>query len=298
MQNVISTLPSIILHLLLYIILAVESLEDYASLSCGALLGGHRYCLDYSNRSLLLPPDGSNITTILDLSYNKIKTIARDKFKSQRLLMKLDLSHNEIVNIDPTALLQLRSLSEINLGNNPYICEYAICPFRNWLDSNKRLVKDVDDVTCSGPQHFRGRKVVDAEIASEMCRNGTIHHGFEINTGTVFMIWIVVPIMITTLTAFYIVLNGNNRFGRTVRGCFVACCERTMPARRSDLSPERENNQGSRAVFGGNHGNHAREHFSESLSGDENLAPVESVGQLEMEEVRPGPSNSSSSSFW
>ena len=39
--------------------------------------------------------------------------------------------------------------------------------------SNKRLVKDVDDVTCSGPQHFRGRKVVDAEIASEMCSEWT-----------------------------------------------------------------------------------------------------------------------------
>ena len=109
------------------------------------------------------------------------------------------------------------------------------------------------------------------------------------------MIWIVVPIMITTLTAFYIVLNGNNRFGRTVRGCFLACCQRTIPARRSDQSPERDNNPGVGAEIERNHG---REHFSGNVSGEENLAPVESVDQMEMEEVRPGPSNASSSSYW
>ena len=40
----------------------VESSDD---LSCGTLLGDHRYCLDYSNKSLVKPPEGTNVTTIL-----------------------------------------------------------------------------------------------------------------------------------------------------------------------------------------------------------------------------------------
>ena len=122
-------------------------------------------------------------------------------------------------------------------------------------------------------------------------------HLTEVFSGTVFMIWIVVPIMITTLTAFYIVLNGNNRFGRAVRGCFLACCQRTMPNRRAERTPEREDRQESPQDSGLDR-NETQEHFSGSVNGQENLAPVESVGQLEIEEVRPGPSNASSGSFW
>jgi len=297
MQNVRTSILTIILPLLLHIFKTEVSVEGYDDFSCGTLLGDHRYCLDYSNKSLLKPPDGTNVTSILDLSHNRIQTITEDKFKSQRLLIKLDLSHNDITNIDPDALQHLKSLAEIKLGYNPYLCEASICSFRNWLFSNMNLVKDIQSVTCNGPLTHRGRKIIELD-ADAICRNGTIHHGFEINTGTVFMIWIVVPIMITTLTAFYIVLNGNNRFGRAVRGCFLACCQRTIPARRAERTPDRDNNQET-PEDGGLGRNETREHFSGGVYiGEESLAPVESVEQLEMEDVRPGPSNASSGSYW
>ena len=44
-----------------------------------------------------------------------------------------DLSYNDISNIDPDALKHLKSLTEIKLGNNPYVCEASICSFRIWL---------------------------------------------------------------------------------------------------------------------------------------------------------------------
>ena len=112
-------------------------------------------------------------------------------------------------------------------------------------------------------------------------------------SGTVFMIWIVVPIMITTLTAFYIVLNGNNRFGRAVRGCFMACCQRTMPARTAEQTAEEDTNQSPEE--GGPARNETREHLSGRVYAEDNIAPVESV---EMDEVRPGPSNASSGPYW
>ena len=46
------------------------------------------------------------------------------------------------------------------------------------------------------------------------------------------MIWIVVPILITCLTALYIVVNGNNRVGRTVRSSLWSCCRGVFPAGR------------------------------------------------------------------
>ncbi|XP_063685296.1 leucine-rich repeat-containing protein 52-like isoform X3 [Bolinopsis microptera] len=298
MQNVRTTLlTTIILPLFLQVIQTETKVSSYDDLSCGTLLGDYRYCLDYSNKSLTKPPEGTNVTSILNLSNNKIKTIGEERFKSQRLLMKLDLSHNDISNIDPDALKHLKSLTEIKLGNNPYVCEASICSFRNWLFGNMHMVKDIKSVTCIGPVALRGQKIIELD-ADSVCSNGTIHHGFEINTGTVFMIWIVVPIMITTLTAFYIVLNGNNRFGRSVRSCFLICCQRTRPPIRAQRSPDRNINQDTPDAGSSPGRNSTRNHFSGSVYGEENLAPVENVERVEMEDVRPGPSNASSGSFW
>lgn len=298
MQHVrITTTFTILLPLFLQVFKTGEVTERNVT-SCGSLLGDHRYCLNYTSFSppLYAPPDGANVTSILDLSHNKIQTISDNKFNSHRLLIRLDLSHNDIKNVKPDAFKPLKSLKKIKLGNNPYSCDYTVCAFRTWVFNNKHLIEDLNSVTCETPVQHRGRRVIDLD-PEDICRNGTIHHGFEINTGTVFMIWIVVPIMITTLTAFYIVLNGNNRFGRAVRGCFLACCQRSISNRRAERTPEREEYQESGEDQGSGR-TETQEHFSGSNSGQENLAPVESVGQLEMEEVRPGPSNASAGSFW
>ena len=51
------------------------------------------------------------------------------------------------------------------------------------LSSNRLLVKDLDAVTCSSPQHFKGRKIVDADVAS-VCSKSNL--SFRLNFDAIF----------------------------------------------------------------------------------------------------------------
>ncbi|XP_063685297.1 leucine-rich repeat transmembrane protein FLRT3-like isoform X4 [Bolinopsis microptera] len=240
MQNVRTTLlTTIILPLFLQVIQTETKVSSYDDLSCGTLLGDYRYCLDYSNKSLTKPPEGTNVTSILNLSNNKIKTIGEERFKSQRLLMKLDLSHNDISNIDPDALKHLKSLTEIKLGNNPYVCEASICSFRNWLFGNMHMVKDIKSVTCIGPVALRGQKIIELD-ADSVCSNGTIHHGFEINTETLMGLLILLVMIVIVLAIFGI--------RERISGRVVVPAGWQVRILRNDFQPNR--NQAARQLVG------------------------------------------------
>lgn len=140
------------------------------------------------------------------------------------------------------------------LGDGRYCLDYSNrqldSPPPGWnitsiLNANK--VKDLQEVICSSPSNLRGQKIFYID-AAPLCKNGTLHHGFEINTGTVFLIWIVVPILITLLTALYILINGNNRIARSLRLHLLAFAQRIhdrsahnrparAPARRDSGEP-------------------------------------------------------------
>ena len=94
------------------------------------------------------------------------------------------------------------------------------------------------------------------------------------------MIWIVVPILITSLTALYIVVNGNNRVGRLVRSSLWSCCRGVYGGRQASMpvwAPTEDP-----PTF------HQDERQQSAPSRP--LTPVECVEQ-EMVEVTAGPSN-------
>jgi len=207
----------------------VTSLVTYDT--CGTLLGDGRYCRNYASKDLSdLPNEGWNVTTILILSDNHISALHKEPFKHDSLLVEVDLRDNHIQYIDKHAFSGLPNLARVYLGNNRLHCDASICGFRDWLliNNNKNKVVDINNVKCLTPDRYKGSPILNLPNAA--CKNTSYDNAFEINTGTVFIIWIMVPVCITLVTAMYILINGGHACGRAIRRfwhryiCYYCCC--------------------------------------------------------------------------
>ncbi|KAK8759397.1 hypothetical protein V5799_002972 [Amblyomma americanum] len=122
-------------------------------------------------------PEG---TTELDLSDNHLEqldhTLRRSVPQLQVLSVKnnwlsslnisvlpdmvetLDVRANRLTKL-PHALVEERNLTSLWLSGNPYDCDCADYPFRQWIEGNPRVVRDAGGITCAeSPNTLVSRK--------------------------------------------------------------------------------------------------------------------------------------------
>lgn len=73
----------------------------------------------------------------LELDNCQIRAVGRDAFVHLDQLEKLNLQHNELENLSEMVFIPIFNLKSLILDENPWKCDCALRPFRNWYLSSK-----------------------------------------------------------------------------------------------------------------------------------------------------------------
>lgn len=119
------------------------------------------------NRMPQVFPEG---TTELDLRDNRIEELGEDLINGAPRLQVLSLRNNLLTSFNvtkipesvrsldlssnrmkrfPYALVTKHKLTSLRLSANPFVCECADYPFRQWIEAHGDVILDVADITCA-----------------------------------------------------------------------------------------------------------------------------------------------------
>lgn len=106
--------------------------------------------LDLTGNGLLQLDDGivngAPHLTVLSLKNNLLSTLNASSVPET--VHSLDLRNNRLERF-PHALVLVRNLTSLWLSGNPFICDCADYPFRQWIEAHGDTVRDVHDVKCA-----------------------------------------------------------------------------------------------------------------------------------------------------
>lgn len=90
--------------------------------------------------------NGAPHLVFLSLKDNLLSTLNESSIPET--VHSLDLRNNRLEKF-PHALVLVRNLTSLWLSGNPFICDCADYPFRQWIEAHGETVRDVNDVICS-----------------------------------------------------------------------------------------------------------------------------------------------------
>nr|XP_033815701.1 toll-like receptor 4 [Geotrypetes seraphini] len=131
----------------------------------------HLKVLDISNCKL----EGMSSSAFADLtelqeiriSHNKLMEFEPMVYAPLLSLSILDLSYNQLPFLPENALESLtRLLIHLDISQNPFDCSCTHLSFLQWTQKQKRLLQNIQSMTCSSPSHFNSVKVMNATISS------------------------------------------------------------------------------------------------------------------------------------
>lgn len=106
--------------------------------------------LDLNGNGLLQLDDGiangAPHLAVLSLRNNLLSTLNSSYIPET--VHSLDLRNNRLERF-PHSLVLVRNLTSLWLSGNPFICECADYPFRQWIEAHGETVRDVHDVICA-----------------------------------------------------------------------------------------------------------------------------------------------------
>ncbi|XP_033108561.1 toll-like receptor 3, partial [Anneissia japonica] len=185
--------------------------------------------LNHNNLNLLLRMDspvlflnGLSELRLLDLSSNGFSNIHVDSFADLRSLNNLYISHNKLMTLSnnlfkPTVRLQYLDLSnnKFNLfnqsmfqnsmphlekmaagGSNPFACTCDLEWFRNWIDSSKVSIVDINECICDSPPAYRNKPILSFHPQDLNCDHKIpLYIWIVIGTGLILTIIITIAIV-------------------------------------------------------------------------------------------------------
>ncbi|XP_019636798.1 PREDICTED: immunoglobulin superfamily containing leucine-rich repeat protein-like [Branchiostoma belcheri] len=109
----------------------------------------------------------------LRLSDNNITTFPFDELSRLQRLYRLDLNNNQMTTLPSIAYNILSSISDVNIGNNPWQCDCRMVDVRLKMAGTYPFE---DQITCSQPDHLNGRKLrfIRLENLKSDCEEPTI----------------------------------------------------------------------------------------------------------------------------
>ncbi|XP_075686667.1 polycystin-1 isoform X2 [Rhinoderma darwinii] len=86
----------------------------------------------------------------------------------------LDLSNNSIETLDRRIFDQLQNLTELNLSDNPWLCDCRMSWLPLWAAENGVSLEQADSTLCDGPPVVSGQLLLNASFSKATCGGGVI----------------------------------------------------------------------------------------------------------------------------
>lgn len=107
--------------------------------------------------------------TKLDLSHCDIQNIAPDAFKDLSALHSLKLNGNKLSELRPRTVETLRRLHNVELHDNPWLCDCRLRAAKMWLTENN-IPYPVAPICSGGPERVIDRTFAELQVDDFACR--------------------------------------------------------------------------------------------------------------------------------
>ena len=130
----------------------------------------------------------------LHMRQNRISGWNVNLFSTTNKLEMVDLSRNYIALVNTSSLKYFGDNMKLNLTANPFACTCDLRWFRDWLNSTKVDVIDVEKYRCNSPESWSGRKLLSFDRTKIKCLWFSIYVVIGCSVGAALLILILVII--------------------------------------------------------------------------------------------------------
>ena len=155
--------------------------------------------LNLTNNGLTILPDPlfKDLTSLqnLTLRLNKISTWSDRLFKRTTELESLDLSQNMIALINSSSVKDFTKLKTLYLQQNPFACTCDLRWFRDFIDTTKIDIVQVDTYLCNSPPEWHRKKLLSFDRSKINCLWFTKTQ-IIITAASVFLLFLIVVVIV------------------------------------------------------------------------------------------------------
>lgn len=108
----------------------------------------------------------------------------------------LDLSYNNIESLSQELFEKLHNLTEINLSDNPWLCDCRLSWLPRWANKNRISVVQADSTLCARPHVASGQQLFNVSFSKYLCGSDLIYCPPSLSTDSESVL-IFVPITLT-----------------------------------------------------------------------------------------------------
>ncbi|XP_075035423.1 polycystin-1 isoform X2 [Mixophyes fleayi] len=95
----------------------------------------------------------------------------------------LDLSNNSIEALDKGLFEPLQNLTELNLSDNPWLCDCRLSWLPHWAADNGVRIEQADSTLCDRPAVVSGQRLLNASFSKSTCGGDLIHCPSNLSSG-------------------------------------------------------------------------------------------------------------------
>ncbi|KAM9305451.1 polycystin-1 [Gastrophryne carolinensis] len=136
--------------------------------SCSQLPAGNCTCLSPGHLSC----SGASLTEVPPLPDN---------------VTLLDLSNNSLETLDKALFEQLHNLKEINLSDNPWLCDCQLSWLPDWVANNEITVVQAESTLCHRPYAVAGQQLLNVSFSRSICGSDVIYCPLRPSEGSVII---------------------------------------------------------------------------------------------------------------
>lgn len=113
----------------------------------------------------------------LDLSSNCLTSLSNTSLRRSPHLKTILLSSNNLTSISPIMFVDITHLEQIDLSDNPYICDCRLIPLRDWLRSTTvQLLNNTSHAhICTSPSFRSGLPIWKFEVTKFECHKNLLY---------------------------------------------------------------------------------------------------------------------------
>ncbi|XP_005419005.1 platelet glycoprotein V [Geospiza fortis] len=105
----------------------------------------------------------------ISLFDTRLEVLPRNLFHNLKHLQKVYLNSTNLQSLPADFFTALPELEEVVLDDNPWICDCQILGFREWLQKNTAVVKNVPSLMCHSPMALQNISLVSLSIDDPEC---------------------------------------------------------------------------------------------------------------------------------